>query len=451
MPIRDALSKVKQHWLAAALAVAALLGAAYAARALLFGAELKVYPVERRELLQTVVASGRVETPLRIEIGSQVTGAVAAIPVAEGQAVKAGQVLIELDHGEAAAAVEQARAAVGQASARLQQVRDVGLPVAQQARRQADANLFTVRRQFARSKELFARGFVGQAALDEAERNLQVADSEAASARLQARSMGDQGSDLLMAQAALAQSRAALRLVEARLGYTTITAPADGVLIARAAERGDVVQPGKVLMVLSPAGRTQLVVQIDEKNIALLHLGQAALASADAYPARRFGAVLAYVNPAVDPQRGSLEVKFDVPRPPPYLRQDMTVSVDVEVARRPNAVVLPTETLHDTAGSSPWVLKVAGGRLRRQPVKLGASGGGNTEIVAGLQPGDLVAPAAGAALAEGTRVRPVTAVAAANGGNGGDGGNGSNGANGMRGAPAAAGRAGNSAAPAAGG
>jgi HlyD family secretion protein len=394
MPIREALIKLKQHRLAAAAVVAVLLGGAYAARSLLFGAEVKVYPVERRALVQTVVASGRVETPLRIEIGSQVTGAIAAIPVAEGQVVKAGQVLIELEHSEAAAAVEQARAAVSQASARLLQVRELGLPVAQQAQRQAEANLATLRRQLARSKELYAKGFVGQAALDEAQRGVQVAESAAASAGVQARSMGDQGSDVLVARAALAQARAALRLAQARLGYTTIVAPADGVLIARAAERGDVVQPGKVLMVLSPAGRTQLVVQIDEKNIALLHLGQAALASADAYPATRFGAVLAYVNPAVDPQRGSLEVKFDVPQPPAYLRQDMTVSVDVEVARRANAIVVPTEALHDSAGRAPWVLKVAGGRLRRQPVTLGASGGGNTEIVAGLQPGELVAPGA---------------------------------------------------------
>ena len=376
---------------------------------------MTVYPVERRQLVQTVVASGRVETPLRIEIGSQVTGAIAAIPLAEGQAVKAAQVLIELEHGEARAAVDQARAAVSQADARLLQVGDVGLPVAQQALRQAEATLATVRRQFARSEQLFARGFVGQAALDEAQRTLQVAQSETASARLQERSMGDQGRDRLMARAALAQARAALQLAQARLAYTTIVAPADGVLIARAAERGDVVQPGKVLMVLSPTGRTQLAVQIDEKNIALLHLGQAALASADAYPGRRFDAVLAYVNPAVDPQRGSLEVKFDVPQPPAYLRQDMTVSVDVEVARRPNAIVVPTETLHDTAGRTPWVLKVAGGRLRRQPVTLGASGGGNTEVVAGLQPGELVAPVAGADVAEGARVRPLTAVAAANG------------------------------------
>jgi HlyD family secretion protein len=413
MPIREKISQIKHKRAVAALALAIVLAGAWAAAPLLFGPQVKVYAVERRELVQTVVATGRVETPLRVDIGSQVTGVIAAIPVAEGQAVRRGQVLIELERGEAAAALEQARAAVGQAQARLLQVRQVGGPVAGQALRQAEVNLANARRQYQRNADLFARGFVGQAALDEAQRSLNVADSQAASARFQARSMGEDGSDVLMAKAALAQAQAAVQMARAKLGYTTIAAPADGVLIARAAERGDVAQPGKVLMVLSPNGRTQLVVDIDEKNIALLRVGQDALASADAYPAQRFGARLAYINPAVDPQRGSVEVKFDVAQPPPYLRQDMTVSVDVEVARRPNAVVVPTETLRDSAGSAPWVLKVVGRRLRRQPVTTGATGAGNTEIVAGLQPGDLVAPAAGAGLADGRRVRP--AVAARNG------------------------------------
>ncbi|MFD2365185.1 efflux RND transporter periplasmic adaptor subunit [Pseudoduganella sp. GCM10020061] len=407
MSIGEKLGRIRHKGRAAALALALLLGGAYAARPLLFGPEVRVYPVERRELVQTVVATGRVETPLRVDIGSQVTGAIAAIPVAEGQAVKKGQVLIELEHDEARAAVEQARAAVSQAQARLLQVQQLGLPVAEQALRQAETNLGNARRQYERSQQLFAQGYVGQAALDEAQRSLAVAESQAASARAQARSMAGDGSDVLIARANLAQARAALQMARVKLGYTTIVAPVDGVLIARNAERGDVVQPGKVLMVLSPRGRTQLVVDIDEKNIALLRIGQKALASADAYPAGRFAARLAYVNPAVDPQRGSVEVKFDVDKPPPYLRQDMTVSVDIEVARRANAVVVPTETLRDSAGREPWVLKLDGRRLRRQPVTTGVSGSGNTEIIAGLKPGDLVAPAANAALADGSRIRPV--------------------------------------------
>lgn len=412
MQIREAISKLKHKRLAAALAAAVVLGGALAARAYWFGPKVTVYPVERRELVQTVVASGRVETPLRVEIGSQVTGAIAAIPVNEGQAVKAGQVLIQLERSEADAAVEEARAALAQAGARLLQVRELGLPVARQTLRQAEANLETVRRQQHRNEQLFARGFIGQAQLDESQRAVHVAESQFAAAQVQARSVDERGSELLQARAALAQAQASLRLALARQGHTTIAAPLDGVLIARAAERGDVVQPGKVLMVLSPAGRTQLVVQIDEKNIALLHIGQPALASADAYPALRFGAELAYVNPAVDPQRGALEVKFDVPRPPAYLRQDMTVSVDIEVARRASAIVVPSEALHDSASGAPWVMKVAGRRLRRQQVALGVNGAGNTEIVAGLQPGELVAAAGTAGLAEGTRVRPVAAAAA---------------------------------------
>jgi HlyD family secretion protein len=409
MPLRERLGKIKHKRVAIVLAVAALLGGAYAGRALVFGPEVKVYTALRRELVQTVVATGRVETPSRIDIGSQVTAAISAIPVSEGQSVKAGQILIELEHGEASAAVQQARAVVSQAQARLLQLHQVGLPVARQALRQAEVNLNNARRQYDRQRDLFARGFVGQAALDESGRSLSVADSQYASAQVQVRGMVGQGSDVMMAVANLRQAQAALLLAQAKLAYTTIVAPTDGVLIARAAERGDVVQPGKVLMVLSPTGRTQLVVQIDEKNMALLQIGQTALASADAYPAQRFGARLAYINPAVDPQRGSLEVKFDVPQPPAYLRQDMTVSVDIEVARRDNALVVPTETLHDSAGRAPWVLKVFERRLRRQPVTPGASGGGNTEILNGLQAGELVVPASGAKLAEGTRVRPVAA------------------------------------------
>ena len=89
-----------------------------------------------------------------------------------------------------------------------------------------------------------------------------------------------------MAQTALAQAHAALGAANVRLEQTVIRAPADGVLIARNVEPGDVVQPGKELMVLAPAGETQIVVQIDEKNLSQLKLGQKALASADAYPAR---------------------------------------------------------------------------------------------------------------------------------------------------------------------
>jgi HlyD family secretion protein len=284
------------------------------------------------------------------------------------------------------------------------------LPAAEQAARQAEVTLNNVRRQYQRTLQLQRQGFIGQAQLDDAQRNLEVAQSQLRAARLQVDTNTVRGSDYLLARAALAQALAAQRMAAARLDYTRITAPLDGILIARNVERGDVVQPGKALMVLSPAGQIQVVVQIDEKNLPALRLGQKALASADAYPEQRFATELVYLNPAVDPQRGSVEAKFRALDPPAYLRQDMTVSVDIEVAHRRNAVVVPVESVHDGSGNGAWVLTVSGRHARRRAVRTGVRGSGKVEIVDGLVPGEQVIASTAAGIVDGQRVRPVAAT-----------------------------------------
>jgi HlyD family secretion protein len=76
-----------------------------------------------------------------------------------------------------------------------------------------------------------------------------------------------------MANAALEQAQAALRAAEARIQFTQITAPTDGVVITRNVEPGMVVQPGKSLILLAPKGEKRLLVQVDERNLSLIHLG----------------------------------------------------------------------------------------------------------------------------------------------------------------------------------
>jgi HlyD family secretion protein len=381
--------------------------AAYFLPDVLLGPRIAVAEAARREVVQTVVASGRVAAPNRVDIGSQLVGTVANVPVVEGQTVKAGQTLIELESTEARAAEKQAEVAVAQAEARLRQLRELQLPVAGQTLRQAQANLQNARVQFERNKKLYEAGYVGKAVLDDAQRNLEVAETQVKSALKQVETARPRGSDYAVALTTLDQAHASLQAVRARLAYTVIQAPADGTLIARDVERGDVVQPGKALMVLSPAGATQLVLQIDERNLGKLKLGQKALASADAYAAQKFPAELAYINPGIDAQRGTVEVKLDVPNPPDFLRQDMTVSVDIEIARRANTLVIPAEAVRESNNSAPWVLKAVNGRARRQAVKLGMAGGGMVEILEGLSPGDLVVTEAATRLREGGRLRPA--------------------------------------------
>lgn len=395
----------RRHRLAWLLLLAAGLGGAgYALLPLVLGPRITPHVVAQGRLVRSVVATGRVTTPHRVSIASQITGTIQAIPVAEGQHVAAGQDLVLLVDTELVAGVTQADAALAQAEARLRQIDAVTLPVAQEALRQAEANLANAERAFARAEQLRVSGHDTEARLDEARRALSVAQALARSARVQQGGAELGGVERLLAQTALDQARANLELARARQAYARIRAPVAGTLIGRSVEPGWVVQPGQALLVLSPDGATEVVVQIDEKNLGLIAVGQDATASADAFPAERFAARLAYINPAVDPQRASVEVKLAVPEPPDYLRQDMTVSVDVAVAVRPDALAVPLGALRDAASAQPWVMVLQAGRAVRRDVTLGLRGAALAEVTAGLAAGERVLPAS-ARVAPGGRVR----------------------------------------------
>jgi HlyD family secretion protein len=368
------------------------------------GPQVQTEAVLRRDVLQTVVASGRVETPHRVNIGAQITGTVARVPVTEGQTVKAGDVLVELVGTELQSARRQAQQAVVQAQNRLRQMNELQGPVLQQTLRQAQASLDTAQASWQRNQALFEQGFIGQAALDESRKALALADAQVRAAQQQVTSTRAGGAEHSLALGAVAEAQANAETVNAKARYAVIQAPASGQLIGRNVEVGDVVQAGKVLMTLSPEGAMQLVVQIDEKNLRLMALGQQALASADAYPQQPFKAQVAYINPGINAQTGAVEIKLDVLGPQQNLKQDMTVSVDLVVARKPQVLALQVGRVDEISGTSPWVWLVQAGIAVRRPVRLGLRGGAWVEVLEGLREGDAVITSP-IALREGQRVR----------------------------------------------
>jgi HlyD family secretion protein len=373
---------------------------------LIWGPAVVVDQVKHGSLIETVVASGHVETPFRVEIGSQITGTVEDVLVQEGERVSKAQPLISLESRELKAAVVQAQGAVAQAKARMRQLDELTLPSAREALTQANANLLNAQQTFDRTSQLTKNGFATRAALDDAQKTLDVARTQVRTAEFQVYTASSGGSDYVMAQTLLNQAHANLETAELRLGYATILAPRDGVLITRNVERGTVAQPGKALLVLAPAGEVQLVLQIDERNLGKIALGQKAVASADAYPDQRFAAVITYINPGIDISRASVEVKLTVADPPNYLRQDMTVSVDIQVAAKTDALVLPIRSVHDVLSGEPWVLGIRDGRAAKRPVRLGLRGNTQFEVLEGMSQNDVAIPLNSGVLT-GQRVRTV--------------------------------------------
>lgn len=369
------------------------------------GERVVVVTAERGELRQAVVASGRVRTPQRVDVAAQITGTIKTLRVREGDLITPGQPLIDFEAAEWQASVAQARASLRQAENRLQQIAATSLPLAEQTLRQAEATTQQAERHFKRVSELVAKGFYSTAQLDDAQRSRDIAASQLQAARVQVANTQPAGSETRVAQSTVEQARATLALAEARLAYAALRAPVAGRVLTRHVEAGDTAQPGKVLLTLAPAGPSELTAQIDEKNLSLLALGQKARVSSDAYPQAQFPAELTFIAPAIDAQRGSIEIRLTVPTPPAYLKHEMTVSIDIETARRADSLNIACDSLRDL-GAAPWVMLVRDGKTQRQPVKLGLRGAGRCEILEGLSPNDRVLLASNA-IAEGRRVSTV--------------------------------------------
>lgn len=369
------------------------------------GTTVPVATAVRADFIQSVVASGRVAAPFRVDVGAQIPGVVASVPVSEGQTVKSGDVLVVLDDREAHALVVQAEGVVAQSEAGLRQLQELTLPSAEQDLRHAQATLSNARKVLDRESRL--QTAIAGIEVDEAKRNVDIAESDVRNAEYRVFTSRPGGSDHVLAEAQLNQARAALTTARLRFSYTSVRAPRDGTLIFRDVEQGNVVQAGQRLMQLSPSLAPELVVRIDEKNLSLIAIGQPALASADAYPGVVFPAEVAFINPGVDLQRASIEVKLRVPDPPRFLRQDMTVSVDIEVARHRDAVIVPVGVLQERTGDRTSVLKLGGGKAWHQPVQTGLVSGGQAEIITGLEPGDQVITGNTKSIREGERVRGI--------------------------------------------
>ncbi len=367
--------------------------------------KVKPFLLTSGSFVQTIVASGHVESPNRISISAQITGTVSDVPVMEGQDVVKGQLLIQLENTELQAALRQAQASEQLALSNLRQLREVKTPIAIQTYVQAEVNFNTAKKNLERILELYAQGFVGATVKDEAERAFQIAKSQLQIGQQQLVSLEPGGSELALAQATINQAHAASESAAARLRYSIIQAPKSGTLIMRNVEAGDGVVPGKVLMSLSPTGDIQLLVQIDEKNIKWLHVNQMALASADAYPNQKFQAQLVAINPRIDLQRGSVEVKLTVKNPPIELKQDMTVSVDIEANRIDNALLIPVSAVHDFATQAPWVFLIQEGVAQKRLIGLGIESQGLVQALSGLSAGDWVVPVQSAQVHDGLPVR----------------------------------------------
>jgi len=348
------------------------------------GTEVEVQAVELRTVSSRVKATGEITPETRVDISAKVVGEIINLPVVEGQDVRSGQLLLEIESDLYESARNQARAAVRQAEVSV---------------RRQEVQLADARRNMRRTKELIADGLVSQEALDTAQLALDTAMVEVEAQ-----------------QHSVEQYRSGLQRAEDDLARTTIRSPMDGTVIQLNAEQGETVVPGStnlpgsVIMTVADMSVLLAEVEVSEVDVVNVALGQEAEVKVDALGTepQKGHVVEIATSGRRDPTQGTIRfrVKVALDDPDPSLRPAMTAKVDILTATSNEAMTAPIQavvkrTLDDqgeevkgTAAKgieeSEVVYVIADGEAAARAVETGISDELYVEIIAGLTDGQEV-------------------------------------------------------------
>ncbi|HEY0583257.1 MAG TPA: efflux RND transporter periplasmic adaptor subunit, partial [Chloroflexota bacterium] len=343
-----------------------------------------------------VVAQARLNAVQNGSLDAQVKNALAQV-TASRERLKSDQArLDQLLGGPTEEDLQQARSAVDSAA---QQLLLAGQPNTQQDIRAQRAAVEQARLSLQKARAPYTD-------YDLQQQQQAVAQAEA---QLRSRQNPYTDQDLAAAQAAVDQARAQLDLAQLGVKDTTITAPVDGVISERLVSAGASVSPQAPIVTLVPPS-LELVVNVEESQLGQVAEGQNVQLSVPAFPTQTFSGAVKSIAPTIDSKSRTAAVRIE-PKEDALgkLRAGMYARLNIVTAEKQNALVVPKQAILTGApGTEPQVIAIdPAGRVRRQPVKLGLQSDRLTEIVGGLDDGQLVATSSLSDLTDGDVVAPV--------------------------------------------
>jgi len=317
-------------------------------------------------------ATGYIVAHHTINVNSKVTGRVAWIGVEKGDKVKEGQVLVRLEDEEFKAAYEQAKGALDNARAYLEELEHGSRPEEiQQAQHNLDearATLTDDKLTLDRTRELFAGGVVSRQLLDDATAKFDADQQKVNSLdkAFQLMKIGPRQEEITRARGAVEQAQGQVDYARSQLDATLIKAPVTGTILDRTAEKGELITAqfasaaagGPQGSVVSLADLNDIQVELDIAQADFARLGpkQKGIVTTDAYPDRKYNGEIAQISPEANRQKATVQVKVQVLNPDEYLRPEMNATVKFLAddpktkGTKANGAFVPSNALRDHDG-----------------------------------------------------------------------------------------------------
>ena len=364
----------------------------------------------KMETLQTSLvddyyeAVGTVQAKNRSVVAAKVMGNVVALHVREGDLVRAGQILIEIDNRDAAIQLQKTQAGMREVQDSLEEV-ERSIRAAESTRAAAQANEKLAKTTLQRYQTLFERHSVSPQEFDEVRAKYEVAraESERAERLLQATAARrDQ------IKARIDQAKADIANARVYVGYSRIAAPIDGIVVSKQVDLGSMTTPGTPLLTIENNSRYQLHAAVEESRLATVHLNDQVHVVLEALGNTELNGAVDEILPAADPATRSYIVKIALPNSPDmHLRSGLYGKARFVTGQRKMLSVPQTAVSQQGQLVGVFVVDQSGvARLRF--VKTGTHVGDRIEVLSGLNEGEEIISEGIASLRDGVRVRAAT-------------------------------------------
>jgi len=370
----------------------------------------KLAKVERAAIARSVVATGKIEPFSRVEVKSKASGIIKYLYVNAGDIVREGQILVELDKEMLEAQLREARAVLKASEGQLREVDSQGRTLhAELTRSQLEAenrDFDFAAAEFARRRELYAQGLIAKSDYESAEQKLKAAEVTLktlhAAVKVREAEIGHNKESMGKASAEILQAQAQVERAEENLRYASIRSPITGVVLSREVEVGDAVSSilqlgsnATLIMTLGDVKELYVKGKVDETDIGVVRLGQAARITVDAYKSRVFkGEVFRIAPMGVEKDNVTrFEVRVSIVNDLELLKVNMSANAEIVLEEHQDVLVIPESSLiynekRETSVEIPDMSTKTG--RRQVAVKTGLSNGSRTEVLEGLKQGDQV-------------------------------------------------------------
>jgi multidrug resistance efflux pump len=361
--------------------VIAIVGAAAGAYALFFTpASVETVRAQTRDIVEFVVASGRLRAQTLSDLGTDVSGVVDTVAVRSGDRVEEGEVLVTLRPVDVQSRIDRERAALQTQREELDRLRAgptrAELSSARADVSRAEAALGQAKSDFQRAKALLDSGVETPANVDAARTRYEQAkaDLERAESQLELLEQGATREELRVARARVRQAEVALNATKSDLEKYTIVAPFAGLVTNVNANPGESVSLGGPLVTLAKMSDVEIYVEVDEDYLDRLRPGQPARVYFRSHPGRQFTAKLRQVGPEVDTERGIVGLHLVPDDLPSDAFPGLTADVNVEIAEHVDATAVPVTAIVQQRGAEPYVLAVRDSTAEKQEVEVVGEG-----------------------------------------------------------------------------